>query len=279
VQAFVSYRRADTLFAAHALGYALRLAGHDAFVDTGSIDGGALYPEAIARAVEASNVMLAVIGPAFEPERLGDPTSVVAYEWRRARFHGVSVVPVLVDGAPMPAEEALPAELRWFTRRNAWALRQSSFTADVDAVVAAVPGLAATPRRAARVLWIDDRPAGNERERRLLRPHGIVFDNVVSTSEALDQLANERYDLVITDLGREHSSDGSQEAGAAFLDHPVVRHGGPPVVVYAGVWAVVRRDELIRRGALAATADPTELFDTVLRTLGRSEELPERLDR
>ncbi|MCU0593793.1 MAG: toll/interleukin-1 receptor domain-containing protein [Desulfobacterales bacterium] len=41
---FISCRRADTLYLAHALGYALRLAGHDAFVDTGSIGGGELYP-------------------------------------------------------------------------------------------------------------------------------------------------------------------------------------------------------------------------------------------
>lgn len=41
---FISYQRADTLFAAHAIGYALRLAGHESFVDTGSIAGGALIP-------------------------------------------------------------------------------------------------------------------------------------------------------------------------------------------------------------------------------------------
>ena len=39
---FLSYQRADTLFAAHALGYPLRAGGHEAFVDTGSIGGGEL---------------------------------------------------------------------------------------------------------------------------------------------------------------------------------------------------------------------------------------------
>lgn len=37
---FISYQRSDTLYAVHALGYALRLAGHEAFVDTDSIGGG-----------------------------------------------------------------------------------------------------------------------------------------------------------------------------------------------------------------------------------------------
>src|SRR4051794_17620251 len=62
VNVFISYQRADTLFAAHTVGYALRLKGFDAFVDTGSVAGGALYPEAIATAVSQSNVALALMG-------------------------------------------------------------------------------------------------------------------------------------------------------------------------------------------------------------------------
>jgi len=276
---FVSYQRADTLYAAHAVGYALRLAGHEAFVDTGSIGGGELYPQTIAKAVSTAQVMLALIGPAFSWARLREPTSVVAFEWRRAQFHGSGVVPVLVDDGTMPTEESLPAELRWFTKRDAYALRASSLSADMQALVDDIPLLAATPRRAARVLWVDDRPANNEGERRLLRRHGIVFDNVVSTEEAVAQLANETYDLVITDLGRWGSSDHSSSAGYAFLEHPVVKQGGPPVIVYAGASAVTRRAELLRRGAIDATDDTAQLIDCVLRTLGRAPESPNELIR
>ena len=276
---FVSYQRADTLYAAHAVGYALRLAGHEAFVDTGSIGSGELYPQTIAKAVSTAQVMLALIGPAFSWARLREPTSVVAFEWRRAQFHGSGVVPVLVDDGTMPTEESLPAELRWFTKRDAYALRASSLSADMQALVDDIPLLAATPRRAARVLWVDDRPANNEGERRLLRRHGIVFDNVVSTEEAVAQLANETYDLVITDLGRWGSSDHSSSAGYAFLEHPVVKQGGPPVIVYAGASAVTRRAELLRRGAIDATDDTAQLIDCVLRTLGRAPESPNELIR
>ena len=83
---FVSYQRADTLYAAHAVGYALRLAGHEAFVDTGSIGGGELYPQTIAKAVSTAHVMLALIGPAFSG--------------------------VTGSGAPVPAEFAPPSEKR-----------------------------------------------------------------------------------------------------------------------------------------------------------------------
>ena len=279
VKIFVSYQRADTATVAHALGYALRLGGHEAFVDTGSIGAGELYRQVIANAVSTSHLMFALIGPSFDARRLHEPTSVVTYEWQRARFHGAAVVPVIVDGAAMPGDGQLPPALRWFTRRNALPLRHGSFSGDIDACVSAVPALAATPRRAARILWVDDRPANNEVERKWLRPHGIVFDSVVSTDEALEQLTHESYDLVITDLGREHSSDRSATAGAAFLDQPIVRKGGPPVIVYARTWAVAQRDDLVRRGALDVMANREHLFATVLGVLGRSPQPGDDLQR
>ncbi len=148
MKVFVSYQRADTATAAHALGYALRLGGHQAFVDTGSIGLGELYRQVIANEVATSQLMFALIGPSFDARRLHEPTSVVTYEWQRARFHGAAVVPVVVDGAAMPADEQLPAALRWLPRRNALSLRRASFSADIDACVSAVPALATTPGRA-----------------------------------------------------------------------------------------------------------------------------------
>ena len=276
---FISYQRADTLYAAHAVGYALRLEGHEVFVDTGSISGGQRYPEVISNAVSTAHVMLALIGPAFNWARLRESGSVVAFEWRRAQFHGSGVVPVLIDDGKIAADELLPPELRWVTKRDAYALRSASLSADIKTVVDAIPFLAGTPRRAARVLWVDDQPANNERERKLLRQHGIVFDNVVSTDEALAQLGNEGYELVITDLGRRSSSDQSSDAGFAFLEQSAVKQGGPPVIVYAGASAVTRRDELVRRGASEATDNPVRLIETVLRILGRAPESPDHLIR
>jgi len=158
-------------------------------------------------------------------------------------------------------------------------LRRASLAADIAACVAAVPTLGADPRRAARVLWVDDRPSNNEVERKLLRPHAIVFDCVVSTAEAVEQLVNESYDLVITDLGRQGSSDRSSSAGAAFLEHPVIRDGGPPVIVYAGTWAVAQRAELVQRGAVDVMSNREHLIATVLAILGRVVDSSDKLQR
>jgi CheY-like chemotaxis protein len=271
---FVSYQRADTLFVAHALGYALRLAGHEPFIDTGSIGGGELYPQKISNAISRANVVLALIGPNFNIKNLHEPSSVVAYEWRYAQYHGSAVLPVLVENAAMPKENDLPRELRWIIKRNAYSLRPSSLEPDIDAVVKAIPAIAVEPRRVARVLWVDDNPANNEIERARLRPEGIVFDNVVSTKEAVAQLAFESYDLVITDLGRQHSSDRSVTAGSEFLKNPKVKDTGPPVIVYAGTWAVKQRDELVGLGASEVMANREQLITTVLQMLGRAPQQP-----
>lgn len=271
MRVFVSYQRRDALWPAHLVGCALDAAGHQAFVDTGSIDGGATFRDTIAQAIAGANLLVALVGPQFDTARLHEPGNVVAFEWRRARFHGVPVVPVLVDRNGLPPDTELPPALQWLGRRNAWPLRSATLRPDLDALVAGLPLLAGTPRPAARVLWVDDQPANNERERAGLRGQGLVFDNVVSSKEASEQLDDQSYDLVITDLGRAASSDRSREAGTDFLARRQGR-ATPPVVVYGGLSALARRDELLALGAAAVCADPVSLADAVLALLGREVE-------
>jgi CheY-like chemotaxis protein len=268
VLVFLSYRRRDCAFAAHCLQYALRLAGHEAFLDTGTIATGEAFREVIRDSLQGSSLVLALVGPQFDPTRLHEPLDPVAFEWRQARFLGCAVHAVLIDGAPMPPEQDLPPDLRWFGKRSASTLGGPTLGQQVDALVGAVPRLATRPRGSRRVLWVDDDPANNEYERSLLRPDGAVFDNVVSTAEAIAQLATSTYDLVITDLGRRRSSDRSAVAGRALLAHPVIANGGPPVVVYAGRNAVEQEPELLALGAFGVSRDREHLLRLVHAALG-----------
>ena len=267
---FLSYRRRDTAFAAHAVRYALRLAGHEVFLDTGTVAAGEAFHEVVREWMERCELVLALVGPQFDVARLAEPSDAVAFEWRYARFLGRPVHAVLVDGAGMPRAQALPPDLRWFGTRTASALSGPAHGEQIDALVGRVPHLAVRPRPVRRVLWVDDEPANNERERALLRPDGIVFDNVVSSAEAVAQLELGSYDLVITDLGRRGSSDRSRVAGRALLASPVVRDGGPPVVVYAGRSAVAQQAELLALGAFGVAPDREHLLALVRQALGRA---------
>ena len=267
--AFISYRRRSSSFAAQALRYALRGAGHDVFIDIGSIGEGDAYRDVIRAGLARSDLVLALIAPDLDPGRLSEPLDPLAFEWRQARFHHCAVHPVLLDGTPMPPEHDLPPDLRWVCRTSATSLAGPNLDQQIDALVAAVPELAAKPRGPARVLWVDDNPANNEYERSVLRAEGMIFDNVVSSTEAIEQLLMSTYDLVITDLGRRWSSDASQRAGRDLLMHPAIRNGGPPVLVYAGKNAVRQRDELLAMGAFGISANREQLFEQVFQALGR----------
>jgi CheY-like chemotaxis protein len=269
MEVFLSYRRKDSAFAAQAIHYALRLGGHAVFLDTGAIAPGEAFRDVIRDSLARSELVLALVGTLWDATRLPAPLDPVAFELRQARFLGCMVHAVLLDGAAMPVEQALPADLRWFCKRTASTIAGVSAGQQIDALVAQVPLLAARPRGASRVLWVDDNPANNERERSILRQDGIVFDNVVSTREAIEQLTTSTYDLVITDLGRRWSSDRSARAGRELLDDPVITDGGPPVIVYAGSGAVREQAQLRARGAQGVTADLTRLLAMVREVLGR----------
>lgn len=63
-----------------------------------------------------------------------------------------------------------------------------------------------------RLLWVDDTPSNNSAERRFLRAAGVTVVNATSTQEALAALADDDWDLVITNFRR----DGDTEAGIRF---------------------------------------------------------------
>ncbi len=168
-------------------------------------------------------------------------------------------------------EEALPDDLRWICKRSASVLDGPALGKQIDALIEEVPRIGARPHGFSRVLWVDDKPANNEHERAELRANGIVFDNVVSTMEAIAQLQTSTYDLVITDLGRMWSSDGSLEAGHRLLAEPVIADGGPPVIVYGHPqYAPQEREKLYQLGVYGVTWLPHQLFALVLRALGRA---------
>jgi hypothetical protein len=132
---FISYRRADAGWPARWL--ADRLGSHFGagvvFHDVESIRPGDDFAAQIDAAVAACSVLLAVIGPqwlAVEGDagrRLDDPLDWVRLEIEAALRRGISVIPVLVDGARMPSAGELPPSLRSVAGRQALSLSPASF--------------------------------------------------------------------------------------------------------------------------------------------------------
>jgi hypothetical protein len=142
---FLSYRRSDSASAMGRL--ADRLEEHfgpaRVFRDHASIVAGDDFAEAIRRAIEASTVVLVIIGPdwidATLPgglRRLDDPSDWVRLEIEFAFAANLPVVPVLVEGALMPAAAQLPDSLEALSRCQASELSETRWRYDAEASIA-----------------------------------------------------------------------------------------------------------------------------------------------
>ena len=141
---FLSYRRQDSQSATGRLADDLEahFGGERVFRDR-EIAAGEDFVEAIRRSVESSTVVLAIVGPrwldardAEGRRRLEDPADFVRLEIELALAGGVAVVPLLVEGATMPAETELPPSLAAFSRCQAVELSDRRWRADADALFA-----------------------------------------------------------------------------------------------------------------------------------------------
>lgn len=137
---FISYRRTDTAAWAGRISDDLeKLPGVRVVFDVVSILPGQDFVEEIRRSVRDAEVVLAVIGASWlntaghdGQRRLDDPLDFVRLELEIALQDDAVVIPVLIDGAPMPREGELPQTLRPLAHRNAVSITHANFKRDVD---------------------------------------------------------------------------------------------------------------------------------------------------
>jgi len=128
-------------------------------MDTTGLQPGEDFARALEQRVRECGTMIVLIdrrwagaGPGTG-SRLLDPSDWVRFEVGLALALGRRVLPVLVDGASMPAPEALPSELRGLLQLQAFELRSSRLDADAwdlaGQVVVAAGGSWPPPERGA----------------------------------------------------------------------------------------------------------------------------------
>jgi hypothetical protein len=124
----ISYRRADAPDVAGRISDHLvaKYGEKNVFFDFNSIPTGANYRKRIEKAIVNSDVILAVIGlhwlgknPDGKPSRMDDAADNVRVELETAMKHHKPILPLLVNGALMPAESELPEPLRELSSYNA----------------------------------------------------------------------------------------------------------------------------------------------------------------
>lgn len=150
---FISYRRGDT--GGHAGRLYDDLVDHfgrnKVFRDIDALQSqlGLDFTEALDRALEASDVVLVLIGPNWlgiggsdGTRRLDNPEDILHQEISRALARPMTrVIPVLLGGAAMPPSADLPAPLKPLARRQAIDISDRRWSFDVAQLIAAIEPL------------------------------------------------------------------------------------------------------------------------------------------
>jgi hypothetical protein len=156
---FINYRRDDSRGLAGRLADNLRRAfgSRAVFMDVDGMKPGLDFVKQLDAQVSQCDVVLAVIGTNwFEARddkgqrRFDSEHDYVRIELASALKRDIPVIPVLVDGATLPPEEALPDDLKSLARRHAMELRYTRFNADAQALELALRDL--LPRK--RYRWL-----------------------------------------------------------------------------------------------------------------------------
>ena len=104
-----------------------------------------------------------------------------------------------------------------------------------------------------RVLWVDDRPEGNELEVIALTALKLDVKQVTTTEQAISDLRERRFDVVISDMKRGENEEAGYDLLGLMLALPHI----PPLIFYTR--SVVDQDTARSRGAFGTATKASDL--------------------
>jgi CheY-like chemotaxis protein len=127
-----------------------------------------------------------------------------------------------------------------------------------------VAHLETKPRGAAQrvlFLWVDDQPKNNSYFMQQLSDKGFSIDLALSTSEGLRQFDREKYDIVISDMGRTEEGSYKATAGLELLKNIRAQSSDMPFIIFCSSRkSREHSSEAKALGVTSITSSPTELM-------------------
>jgi len=146
---FISYRREDTAGYAGRLYDRLKAAfPRRVFIDVGEIPPGADFAKAIEKHIEGCAALVALIGKNWGAGgRLQDSGDFVRLEIAGALKRDISVIPVLVGGAELPAAKTLPQDIQALVQRQKISISDEDWEGGCERLVRALQAVLGPTRK------------------------------------------------------------------------------------------------------------------------------------
>jgi hypothetical protein len=156
---FISYRRQDSGANAIGIGQYLEkeFGRKNVYIDV-EMQAGTKYPDVIEKRLSECRVLLVLIGPDWLSSkdeqgrlRLQKSDDWVRLEIARALERDIAVIPVLINGAPIPDREMLPTEIQSLLDHQVASVSVASFRHEMAGLVRDIRAI--KPRRSRTLTW------------------------------------------------------------------------------------------------------------------------------
>jgi hypothetical protein len=134
---FISYRRSDAKAEARSIHQWLqgRFGREALFIDVDSVQRGRDFVNVLQDALAETGVLIALIGPrwldALDNRQIDEQTDYVRLEIATALKRGIPIIPIRIDGHPLPTEADLPDDLKPLVKLMAAIVTHESFARDM----------------------------------------------------------------------------------------------------------------------------------------------------
>ncbi len=135
----------------------LRAQKYDVFYDIESIPAASKFPDVIEMNLRQSDVMFVTMDDQWLIDNEGQRRLNSAKDWVRREIElalelGIPIIPLLIDDAPMPSAEDLPASLRELAEIQSMRLRHRDYRADFASILVEVEALAEKKANVEKIL-------------------------------------------------------------------------------------------------------------------------------
>ena len=135
VKIFINYRRGDSSAYAGRI-YDNLKDDFDVFFDIDGINIGNQFKSKIEKEIKSSTIILALLDKdcikEFDKRKGRD--DFVLFELEYAHENSITVIPLLINGYPMPTKESLPKSLSFLPSLHAFDVRHEKFSDDIESL-------------------------------------------------------------------------------------------------------------------------------------------------